>query len=134
MTPVQETSGLFRFSTDGVPEAARAEAVRELYERTTLPGKIEPLEPLRGCPVRADITKLALPGLGLMFATFCGLRQAARPKGSVSSSEDDLLLAVNLRGVAIAHQDDLELRLQDAASASPPRFPVHSMPGTAGHP
>lgn len=89
------------------------QGVRELYERTTLPGKIEPLEPLPNCPVRADIAKRALPGLGVMSGTLCGLRQAARPRGSVSGSEDDLLLAVNLRGASIAYQADLELTLHD---------------------
>jgi AraC-like DNA-binding protein len=112
MMRLEEASDSFRFSTDGLPEAERAKAVRELYERTTLPGKIEPLEPLPDCSVRADITKRALPGLGVMSGTLCGLRQAARPRGAASGNEDDLLLAVNLRGCSTAHQDDLELRLQ----------------------
>jgi AraC-like DNA-binding protein len=123
MMPVQEMSGLFRFSTLALPEAARADAVRELYERTTLPGKIEPLEPLPNCRVRADITKLVLPGLGIMAASFCGLRQAARPRGAVSRSEDDFLLAVNLRGASIAHQGDWELRLQDGDAMLATRGP-----------
>jgi len=89
MSPENARASL-RFSTDGLPEVARAKAVRELCERTNLPGKIEPLEPLPNCTVRADITKRALPGLGVMSGTLCGLRQAARPKGSVSSDEDDL--------------------------------------------
>ena len=113
MMPVQDACACLRFSTDGLPEAARAKAVRELYERTNLPGKLEPLEPLPNCPVRADITKRALPGLGVMSGTFCGLRQATRRRGSVSSGEDDLLLAVNLRGHSTAQQRDRELILQD---------------------
>ena len=112
MMPVQDACACLRFSTDGLPEAARAKAVRELYERTNLPGKLEPLEPLPNCPVRADITKRALPGLGVMSGTFCGLRQATRRRGSVSSGEDDLLLAVNLRGHSTAQQRDRELILQ----------------------
>ena len=43
MMPVQDARASFRFSTDGLPEAARAKAVRELYEHTLLPGKLEPL-------------------------------------------------------------------------------------------
>ena len=113
MTPVQDACASLQFSTDGLPEAARAKAVRDLYERTNLPGKLEPLEPLPNCPVRADITKRALPGLSVMSGTFCGLRQAARRRGSVSSGEDDLLLAVNLRGRSTAQQRDRELILQD---------------------
>jgi hypothetical protein len=37
---------------------------------------LEPLEPLPDCFVSADITKRALPGLGVMSGTLCGLRQA----------------------------------------------------------
>jgi hypothetical protein len=111
--PVQDACASLRFSTDGLPEAARAKAVRELYERTGLPGKIEPLEPLPNCLVRADITKRALPGLGVMFGTLCGLCQAVRPRGSVSSGEGDLLLAVNLRGCSTAQQCNRDLILQD---------------------
>ena len=103
----------FRFSTDGLPEEERAKAVCELYERTTLPGKIEPLEPLPDCPVHADIAKRTFPGLGVMFGALCGLRQVARPRTAVSSNEDDLLLAVNLHGRSIAQQGDRELRLEN---------------------
>jgi AraC-like DNA-binding protein len=113
MTPLPATGDSFRFSTDGLPETARAKAVRDLYERTRLPGKIEPLEPLPNCHVRVEITKLALPGLGLMSGTLCGLRQAARPMGSVSGTEDDLMLAVNLQGSSTADQLDRELMLHD---------------------
>jgi hypothetical protein len=110
---LEEARDSFRFSTDGLPEGKRAKAVRELYERTTLPGKIEPLEPLPDCTVRAEITKRASPGLGVMSGTLCGLRQAARPRGAVSGNEDELLLAINVRGCSIAHQGDWELRLED---------------------
>ncbi|HLZ03876.1 MAG TPA: AraC family transcriptional regulator [Bradyrhizobium sp.] len=113
MMPFEDTCTSFRFSTDGLPEAARAKAVRELYEHTSLPGKIEPLEPLPDCSVRADITKRKLPGLGVMSGTLRGLRQAARPRGSVSSDEDDLLLAVNVSGHSTAQQCDRELTLRD---------------------
>jgi len=113
MIAVEDGWASFRFSTDGLPEGERAKAVRELYERTTVPGKIEPLEPLPNCSIRADIAKRTLPGLGVMSGTLCGLRQAARPRGAVSSNEDDLVLAVNLRGSSIAQQGDRELRLAD---------------------
>lgn len=113
MMPAEDACASLRFSTDGLPEAARAKAVRDLCERTNLPGRIEPLEPLPNCPVRADITKRTLPGLGIMSGMLCGMRQAVRPKGSVSSGEDDLLLGVNLRGRSIAQQGDRELIVQD---------------------
>ena len=119
MMPVHAACASLRFSTASLPEAARAEAVREFYERTKVPGKLEPLElagplePLPDCPVRADITKWALPGLGVLSGRLCGLRQVGRARGSVSSGEDDLLLGVNLSGCSTAHQGGRELKLQD---------------------
>src|SRR5215831_3632909 len=114
MMPIEDACVSFRFSTDSLPEAARAKAVRELYERT----RLEPLEPLPNYPVRADITKRSLPGLGLMCGALEGLRQAARPKES--NSEDDLFLGVNLNGDSIAQQGDeeVELRGGDAVLAT----------------
>jgi AraC-like DNA-binding protein len=113
MMAVEEAWDSFRFSTDALPTGERAKAVRELCERTTPSGKIEPLEPLPGYTVRADIAKRTVPGLGVMSGTLCGLRQAARPRSAASANEDDLLLAVNLVGCSIAHQGDRELRLKD---------------------
>jgi AraC-like DNA-binding protein len=112
MMAVEEEDS-FRFSTDGLPAGERAAAVRELCERTMPSGKIEPLEPLPGYTVRADIAKRTFPGLGVMSGTICGLRQAARPRSAASGDEEDLLLAVNLVGCSIVHQGDRELRLAD---------------------
>jgi len=112
MNPVWDASTSFRFSTEGLSDAARAKAVRELYERVTVAGRIEPLEPLPDCPVRINIIKLALRGLDIISGVLCGLRQAVRPIGSVSSREDDLLIAINLSGCSIAQQRDRELILQ----------------------
>jgi AraC-like DNA-binding protein len=105
----------FRFSTDDLPEAARAKVVRELHEHATLPNRArpEPLEPLRDYRVRLDMTKRVLPGAIIMSGTLCGVRHAIRSKGSVSSSEDDLLVAVNLSGRTIAQLRDRELVLLD---------------------
>lgn len=113
MRPVEDACECLRFSTDGLPEAARAKAVRDLYENTNLPGRFEPLEPLPNSAVRADITKWELPGLGVVSGTLCGLRQAARSRASVSDGEDDLLLGVNLCGSSVVQQGDRELALQD---------------------
>jgi AraC-like DNA-binding protein len=111
--PTQDASSSFRFSTDDLPEAARAKVVRELHEHATLPIRPEPLEPLRDYHVRLDITKRALPGVIIMSGTLCGLRHAIRSRGSVSSSEDDLLVGVNLSGRSIAQSRDRELILLD---------------------
>ena len=109
----QDASASFRFSTDDLPEAARAKVVRELHERATLPSRPEPLEPLRDYRVRLDITKRALPGVIIMSGTLCGLRHAVRSRGSVSNSEDDLLVGVNLSGRTIAQARERELVLLD---------------------
>jgi hypothetical protein len=37
--PTRDESASFRFSTDDLPEAARAKVVRELHEHATLPSK-----------------------------------------------------------------------------------------------
>jgi AraC-like DNA-binding protein len=85
--------------------------VRELYERVAVPGKIEPIEPLPDCPVHADITTQALPGVGIMWGKLCGLRQAARPRGSAGNSLDDLFLGINVSGCSTAQQRDEYLRV-----------------------
>ena len=102
----------FRFSTDDLPEVARGEAVRELHERAALPGKIEPLEPLPNCLIRVDITKHALPGLGVMSGTLAGIRQAARSRAGASGS-----------GRSIAQQDDTELKLENGDATLATRGP-----------
>src|SRR5579872_7269379 len=76
-----------RFSTAGLPEAARIRAVRELHvsERTILSGNlepIEPLEPLPGCAPDVDLTKRTLPGLAVVAGEFCGLRHAICRRGA----------------------------------------------------
>jgi AraC-like DNA-binding protein len=121
MMPIPDTRSSFRFSTDDLPEPIRAKAVRELYERTQVPGKIEPLEPLPGSSVHVEITKLTLPGLGIMAGRLAGLRQAARPRSAVSVGEDDLLLAVNLRGRSWVQQNDRDLVLEEGDAMLAPR-------------
>jgi AraC-like DNA-binding protein len=113
--PTQNETASFRFSTDDLLESARAKVVRALHEHATLPskGRPEPLEPLRDYRVRLNITKRALPGVIIMSGTLCGVRHAVRSRGSVSSSEDDLLVGVNLSGRTIAQSRDRELVLQD---------------------
>ena len=111
--PAQDAFASFRFSTDDFPKASRAKVVSALYEHAPLPNRPEPLEPLRDYRIRLDITKRALPGVSIMSGTLCGLRQTVRSRGSVSSSEDDLLVAVNLSGRSIAHARDRELVLLD---------------------
>src|SRR5215469_14644726 len=87
-----------RFSTAGIPEPARAQAIRDLplNERTLLSAglePIEPLEPLADHPVNADLIKRTLPGLAVVSGTLSGLRHAIRPSGAVAKGGDDLLFA-----------------------------------------
>ena len=130
MIPVQDVCASFQFTTDGLTDAARAKKVRELRERATVLGNIEPIEPLPDCPVRADITKTVLPGLAVMSGMLCGLRQAVRPK-AISGGEDDLFLGVNLSGSSIAQQNDQELTLRDGDAVLMPSgyHPNVSIPG-----
>jgi AraC-like DNA-binding protein len=115
MSTQDASAASFRFSTDDLPKDARTKVVRELHERATLPNRArpEPLEPLRDYRVRLDITKRALPGAIIMSGTLCGVCHAIRSRGSVSSGEDDLLVAVNLSGRTIAQLRNRELVLLD---------------------
>ena len=70
----------FRFTTDDLPPHDRAAAVREMHERSTLPVKPEPMDPVPDQPVRVSITQWALPGLGIMSGVLCGLRQHIKPE------------------------------------------------------
>ncbi len=104
-----------RFSTDGLPEDRRAEAVRTLHlqERTILSAglePIEPLEPLPDGPLHVDLTKRTLPGLAVVSGTLSGLRQLLR---SAADAEDDLLLGVNVCGCSAVRQGDRDLTLRD---------------------
>jgi AraC-like DNA-binding protein len=113
-----EVCATFRFSTAGLPEPARAQAVRYLHERerTVLPAgfePLEPLEPLSDRPPHVEVTKRTLPGLALVSGTFSGLRHAARPRGAAGHGENDLLFCVNVSGCSLAQQGDRELTLRD---------------------
>ena len=115
---VPDPCATFRFSTAGLPEPARAQAVRHLHlrERTILPAglePIEPLEPLPDRPLHVDVVKRTLPGLALVSGTFSGLRHAARPRGAAGHGENDLLFCVNVQGCSLAQQRDRELMLRD---------------------
>ena len=115
---VPDVCATLRFSTAGMPEPARAQAVRDLHlhERTFLSAKlepIEPLEPLPDYPLHVDLTKRTLPGLAVVSGTLSGLRHAIRPSGAVANGEDDLLLGVNVRGCSMARQRDRDLMLRD---------------------
>jgi AraC-like DNA-binding protein len=115
---VPDVCATLRFSTAGMPEAARAQAVRDLHlhERTFLSAKlepIEPLEPLTDYPVHVDLTKRTLPGLAVVSGTLCGLRHAIRPRRAVANGEDDLLVGVNVRGCSTVRQRDRDLMLRD---------------------
>jgi len=116
---VPDVCATLRFSTAGIPEPARAQAVRDLHlhERTFLSVKlepIEPLEPLPDYPLHVELTKRTLPGLAVVSGTLSGLRHAIRPRGAVpNGGGDDLLLAVNVRGCSMARQHDRDLILRD---------------------
>jgi AraC-like DNA-binding protein len=115
---VPDICATLRFSTAGMPELPRAQAVRDLHvrERRLLSEKlepIEPLEPLPDYPLHVDLTKRTLPGLAVVSGRLSGLRHAIRPVSATTNGEDDLLLGVNVRGCSIVGQRGRELMLRD---------------------
>ncbi|HEV3082969.1 MAG TPA: hypothetical protein VGY66_24500, partial [Gemmataceae bacterium] len=63
---VPDPCATFRFSTAGLPEPARAQAVRDQRERAMLPAGLEPLVPLADRPLQVDVIKRTLPGLAVV--------------------------------------------------------------------
>jgi AraC-like DNA-binding protein len=115
---VPDPCATFRFSTAGLPQPARAQAVRDLHqcERSMLPAGLEPIEPLVPLPDRplhVDVIKRTLPGLAVVTGTLSGVCHAPRPKGAAGPGEGDLLIAVNVSGGSLARQCDTELSLRD---------------------
>ena len=106
----------FRFTTDDIPPHARAAAVREMHERSTLPVKPEPMEPVSDQPVRVNITQWALPGLGIMSGILCGLRQHIRPERSAPTGTNDVFFTVSMTGGSVFSRrgDQVVLRDGDA--------------------
>src|SRR5579859_6660117 len=115
---VPDICATLRFSTAGMPELPRVQAVRDLHvhERKLLSEKlepIEPLEPLPDYPLHVDLTKRTLPGLAVVSGRLSGLRHAIRPVSAATNGEDDLLLGVNVSGCSIVSQRGRELMLRD---------------------
>jgi AraC-like DNA-binding protein len=115
---VPDVCATLRFTTAGMPEAARAQAVRDLHlhERTILSAKlepIEPLEPLPDSPIHVHLTKRTLSGLAVVSETLSGVRHVIRPRGAVANGEDDFLLGINVDGHSLVRQRDRDLKLGD---------------------
>src|SRR6266849_7396482 len=115
---VPEVCATLRFSTAGMPELPRAQAVRDLHvrERRLLSEKlepIEPLEPLPDYPFHVDLTKRTLPGLAVVSGRLSGLRHVIRSRGEVTNGKDDLLLGINVSGCSTVRQRDRDLSLRD---------------------
>ena len=87
MMPVPDACATLRFSTEGMPEERRAQAVRELHlhERTILFARLEPIEPLDPLPSFADrnISSVAFDVGSVIFpisiARFAGVMPLHRP-------------------------------------------------------
>ncbi len=115
---VSDPCATFRFSTAGLPEPARVQAVHDIRERerVMLPAGLEPIEPivpLPDRPLHVDVTKRTLPGLAVVTGALSGVCHTPRPKGAAGQGEGDLLIAVNVSGTSLARQGDTELSLQD---------------------
>ena len=101
----------FRFSTDDAPAAQRAETVRAMHERSTLLSTPEPMEPLPGCRIRVHVTQWAMPGLGILAGTLCGVRQLTRPERSAPAGADGVFFGMSVTGSSIFRQHHDEVLL-----------------------
>ncbi|WP_262269098.1 AraC family transcriptional regulator [Microvirga yunnanensis] len=95
----------FRFSTAEIPACDRRDAILRLRERGVLP-----IEPLPDALPSLQITKFAVPGMGVLSGRLNGLRQEGRPPGI--GYNDDLFLGVNLSGCSVAFQKEREMVLR----------------------
>lgn len=105
MTSAPSTPAPVRFSTAGLLPPVRDRAIRELRERGLLP-----IEPLRGYPVEAALTKWFLPGASVLSGMLSGVRQDGGPRAR--DAGDDLFLGVNMAGESVATQGRREVRLR----------------------
>ncbi len=105
-------SGLFRFSTDDLPERDCAEAVRRLNDRHSLVA----WEALSGARVRLHYTQRRLPGLTFMMAAADGVRWE-RTRCQLADGRVDLALHANLSGGAILFGRGRELILHPGDAA-----------------
>jgi len=112
MLPSVAKSGLFRFSTDDLPERERAEAVRRLNDRRRLVA----WEALSGARVRLHYTERRLPGLTFIMAAADGVRWE-RARRQLTDGRVDLALHANLSGGAVLFGRGQELILHPGDAA-----------------
>jgi AraC-like DNA-binding protein len=91
-----------RFSTHGVPEVARGQALRTLRGRGLLP-----VEPLPDAVPAVELVKWRLPGASVLSGRFCGVRQIGDP--GTGGAPDDLFFGINLAGPGLARQRGREV-------------------------
>jgi AraC-like DNA-binding protein len=91
-----------RFSTHGVPEAARGEALRTLRGRGLLP-----VEPLADAVPAVELVKWRLPGASVLSGRFRGVRQIGDP--GTGGAPDDVFFGINLAGAGLSRQRGREV-------------------------
>lgn len=121
MTSVSDGAMSFHFSTEGLPLRECDSSLRALYDLKMILMK---LEPLQDRPIRLDMTRRTLPGLGIVSGGICGLRHVGPPHG------DDLFLFMNLAGLTIVKNANQEVTLRGDALCGRPEN-VHQ---TLDHP
>jgi AraC-like DNA-binding protein len=104
------------FSTEHLPEQDRVGLWREVFGRSVLRLDIEPLP---GVPFSSDLKVYPLPGLTLVSAAMCGMREQ-RTRELTADGNDSIGFAINLSGPFIASRrgDDVVLGPGDAILAS----------------
>jgi AraC-like DNA-binding protein len=98
---------ILEFSTDGVPERDRAATWREYFGHVMLRVDLEP-EPGRIFEARNRC--LSLPGLQLMESASSPVK-VSRSGSYLDDGNDDIVLAINRSGTAVAHSGGREQSL-----------------------
>jgi AraC-like DNA-binding protein len=94
MSAMAGESPALHFSTENLPEQHRVAAWKETLRRKALYVEVDPLPQ---STFHVDVKLRALPGLGMMWGTLCGIRHR-RTRELVADGNDRLILVLNLAG------------------------------------
>jgi hypothetical protein len=128
MTTAASDFGPFRFSTDALPAQDRMATWREVFGRHVVKAEFESVADR---PFSKTATLYRLPGLSLVFSESSSF-YAERTRPLIGDGNDDLILNINVEGVAHAAQFGLDARflagegmLLASADVGALHFPAH---------
>jgi AraC-like DNA-binding protein len=99
-----------RFSSSALPERGRGSAIEELWERGLLATKFTPCGDVLP---HVDLARRSVPGLGILTATYAGVRHEGMPAKTGQQGGDDLYLCMILTGTSLASRCAQEVLLSD---------------------